>query len=85
MTYEGLSRVIKDIEMIFNNRPLQYVEDEMDIRVLTPNRSIHGGDVYQLEEIEEPNSLNKMEKRVRKAKEEMWNRWTTDNVRVLKE
>ena len=85
LTYEGLSRVIKDIEMIFNNRPLQYVEDEMDIRVLTPNRSIHGRDVYQLEEIEEPNSLNKMEKRVRKAKEEMWNRWTTDNVRALRE
>ena len=35
LTYEGLSRVIKDIEIIFNNRPLQYVEDEMDISLNT--------------------------------------------------
>ena len=85
LTYEGLSRVIKDIKIIFNNRPLQYVEDEMDIRVLTPNRIIHGRDIYQLEEIEEPDSLNKMEKRIRKAKQEMWNRWTTEYVRALRE
>ena len=74
MTHKGLSRVIKHIEMIFNNRPIQYVEDDMDIRVLTPNRIIHGRYIYQLEETEEPDSLNKMEKRTRKAKEEMWNR-----------
>ena len=76
LTYEGLSRVIKDIEIIVNNRPLQYVKDEMNIRVLTPNRIMHGREIYQLEEIEEPDSLNKMEKRIRKAKQEMWSRWT---------
>ena len=77
--------MIKDRETICNNRPLQYVEDDMDIRVLTPNRIIHGRDIYQLEEIEEPDSLNKMEKRVRKAKQEMWNRWTTEYMRALRE
>ena len=77
--------MIKDIEIIFNNRPLQYVEDEMGTRVLTPNRIIHGRDIYQLEEIEEPDSPSKMEKRIRRAKREMWDRWTTEYVRALRE
>ena len=47
LTYEGLSRVIKDIEIIFNNRPLQYVEEVMGTRVLTPNRIIDGREIYQ--------------------------------------
>ena len=85
LTYEGLSRVIKDIEIMFNNRPLQYVEDDMDVRVLTPNRIIQGRDIYQLEEIEEPDSLNKIKKRIRKAKQEMWNRWITEYMRALRE
>ena len=62
LTYEGLSRVIKDIEIIFNNRPLQYVEDEMGTRVLTPNKIIHGREIYQLEELEETDSPNRMER-----------------------
>ena len=37
LSFDGFSRVIKDIEIVFNNRPLQYVEDEFGSRVLTPN------------------------------------------------
>ena len=28
LTFSGFSRVVKDIEIVFNNRPIQYVEDE---------------------------------------------------------
>ena len=85
LTYEGLSRVVKDTEIVFNNRPLQYVEDEEGFRVLTPNRIIHGRDIYQLEEIEEPYAPSKMEKRIRKAKEMIWERRLTEYVRALRE
>ncbi len=85
MTFEGLSRVVKDIEIIFNNRPLQYVEDEIGTRVLTLNRIIHGRDTYQLEEIEERDTPSRIEKRIRAAKQVMWDRWTTEYVRALKE
>ena len=61
LSFDGFSRVIKDIEIIFNNRPLQYVEDDLGPRVLTPNRIIHGRDVHLLEEIEEPDNPSKME------------------------
>ena len=52
LTFSGFSRVVKDMEIVFNNRPIQYVEDEVGPRVLTPNRIIHGRDVYLLEELE---------------------------------
>ena len=74
-----------DTEIIFNKRPLQYVEDELGPRVLTPNRIIHGRDIHLLEEIEEPDSPSKIEKRIRKAKEVMWHRWTTEYITSLRE
>ena len=61
-------RVVKDAESIFNNRPLQYVEDELGPRVLTPNCIIHGREVYTLEGDEIEDSPSKMEKRLRRAK-----------------
>ena len=85
LSFDGFSRVIKDIEIVFNNRPLQYVEDEFGSRVLTPNSIIHGRNVYLLEDIEEPDHLSKMERRVRKAKVVMWERWSTQYVRSLRE
>ena len=42
----GKSWVVKDIEIVFNNRSIQYVEDELGHRVLTPNRIIHSRDIY---------------------------------------
>ena len=46
LTFSGFSRVVKDIEIVFNNRPIQYVEDGLGPIVLTPNRIIHSRDVY---------------------------------------
>ena len=83
--FSGFSRVVKDTEIVFNNRPIQYVEDELGPRVLTPNRIIHGRDVYLLEELEEADTPSKMEKRIRAAKEVMWKRWQTEYVRALRE
>ena len=53
--------------------------------MLTPNSIIHGRNVYLLEDIEEPDNLSKMERNVRKAKAVMWERWSTQYVRSLRE
>ena len=45
LSFDGFGRVIKDIEIVFNNRPLQYVENEFGSRVLTQNSIIHGRNV----------------------------------------
>eukprot|EP00794_Sanderia_malayensis_P013095 gene13095-14438_t len=46
---------------------------------------MHGRDVYQLQEIEAPETTTKIEKRIRRAKEVMWMRWKTEYVRALRE
>ena len=71
LTFSGFSRVINDIEIVFKNLSIQYVEDEVGPRVLTPNTIIHSRDVYLLEEQEEVDTPSKMEKRIRAAKEVM--------------
>ena len=71
--------------IVFNNKPLKYVENELGSRVLTPNSNIHGRNVYMLEDTEEPDNPSNMERRVRKAKEVMWERWNTQYVRSLRE
>ena len=58
------------------------MEDEVGPRVLTPNRIIHGRDVYLLEELEEADTPGKMEKRIRAAKEVTWKRWQTEYMRT---
>ena len=85
LSFEGFTRVINDNGIIFNSRPLRYVEDELGPQVLTLNRIIHGRDIHLLEETEEQDSPIKMEKRIRKSKEVMWQRWTTEYVRSLRE
>jgi len=82
---DGFCKVVKDTEIIFNNRPLQYVEDEIDPRVLTPNSIIYGREVYTLEENVIEETASKMEKRLRKAKDHMWKKWRTEYVRALRE
>ena len=84
LPFEGFGRIFKDTEIIFNNRPLQYVEDEIGPRVLTSNSIIHGKEIYTLEENEIEETASRMEKRLRKAKDEMWKRWRTEYVRALR-
>ena len=85
LPFNGFCRVIKDAEIIFNNRPLQYIKDEIGPRVLTPNSIIHGREIYLLEEEEVEDTPSKMEKRLQKAKQEMWTRRCTEYVRALRE
>ena len=62
MSFDGFSRVIKDTEIVFSNRPLQYVEDEFGSSVLASNSIIHKRNVYLLEDIEEPKNPSKKER-----------------------
>ena len=39
-----------DIELTLNNRPMTYVEDDVQLPLLTPNTLIHGMNIVNLEE-----------------------------------
>ena len=45
LTWAELEEVLLDIEIILNNRPLTYIEKEIDYLILTPNSLILGRDI----------------------------------------
>ena len=86
LTFEQLEAVIVDIEKHLNNRPLTYVESgEGEDRVLTPNTIMWGQNSYTLEDDETEEDLEKISKRLNKAKQHAWKRWRDEYVHSLME
>ena len=78
-TLEELQDVVLDVEVPLNDRPLSYLEDDIELPVLTPNSmlNINPGQVPILEAHHlEDKELRKRAKILRKCKEAMWKRWT---------
>ena len=77
-----------DVEVSLNNRPLSYVEDDVQLPLLTPNSMLtinlnHLPELkaYHVDEAD----LRKRVKHVKKCKEAVWNRWTREYIRGLRE
>ena len=71
-----------------NNRPLCYQEEHVQLPTLTPNTMLflksnilHDLQPYHLEE----RDLRKRAKFLQKTKDAMWNRWTGEYLRALRE
>ena len=88
LTLEELEDVVLDVEVALNDRPLSYLEDDIELPVLTPNSmlNINPGQVPVLEAHHlEDKELRKRAKILRKCKEVRWKRWTREYVRSLRE
>lgn len=85
LLWKELQEVILDVEITLNNRPLGYVEDDVEQPVLTPNAPLFG----------QPNVLPEMDPRevedadlreraryLLKCEEALWGRWTREHVRA---
>ncbi len=83
---EELNEAILDIEVAMNNRPLCYLEEDVQFPTLTPNTMLFlytnilpELKPYQLEE----RDLRKRAKFLQKTKDAMWNRWRAEYLRAL--
>ena len=81
LTWNELQDVLLNVEIALNNRPLDYVEDDVQLPVLTPNslmfnrpNQIPTQDYHNIEEAE----LRKSAKRIEECKEMLWKRWTKE-------
>ena len=88
LTWNELQDVLLDVEIALNNRLLDYVEDDVQLPVLTPNslmfnrpNQIPTQDYHNIEEVE----LRKSAKRIEKCKEMLWKRWTNEYLKGLRE
>jgi hypothetical protein len=81
LSWEELSEVILDVEITLNNRPLTYMEEDIQLPPLTPNSLLFVNTnippdlaPYHLEK----KDLKKRAKFLQKCKDAMWRRWTTE-------
>ncbi|XP_044179548.1 uncharacterized protein LOC122961024 [Acropora millepora] len=88
LTFNELKEVILDVEVALNGLPLSYVEEDLQLPILTPNSSmyIRPNVLPERQPHHEGNQqLRKREKHLRKCKDAMWKRWTNEYLRGLRE
>ena len=80
--------MLLDIELNLNNRSLIYIEDDVQLPVLTPNKLIHGINIVNLEEVSDNIDEYELKKRssfVQKCKEKPWTTLTSEYLKALHE
>lgn len=80
--------VVLDVDVEHNNRPLRYLEEDVQLPVLTPNSMLHINPKHlpELQTHDVPDKdPRKRAKLLLKFKEVMWKRWATEYVRSLRE
>ena len=75
--WNELEEVLLDVEVTLNNRPLCYVEDDVQLPVLTPSTMMFGQPKLIPEDLDEEDAdLRKRARYLRSGKDVLWSRWT---------
>ena len=85
---EELREIILDVEVTLKNRPLSYVEDHIELPILTPNALLYGR-ANIVPELEPQRivsiDLRNRAKQLRRCKDTVWRRWGNEYLRGLRE
>ena len=88
LQWKELESVLLSVETTLNDRPLGYVEDDIQTTVITPNSLLFLQPNQLLEpshHVIENKDLRKRYKYLQKCKTAVWNRWTKEYLRSLRE
>lgn len=80
--------MILDVEVSLNNRPLTYVEVDVQLPVLTPQSMMFGQPNLLPEQDEdsvENKDLKKRARCLRRCKDVLWSRWTGEYIKSLRD
>ena len=88
LQWRELQEIILDIETTLNTRPLSYCEEDVQLPLLTPNALLFGQP--NLIPQREPDSfesrdLRKRARYLRKCKDALWSRWSSEYLKALRE
>ncbi len=88
LRWKELEEVLLDVKTTVNNRPLSYIEDDVQMPILTPN-SMQFMQPTQIPEEEiagvENIDLRKRARYFRRCKDIVWSRWTNEYLKSLRE
>ena len=90
LRWSELEEVLLDVEINVNNRPLTYIEEDIQYPILTPNSMILGRDTKMVdgnmtEDEEEDISWQRQQKYVKRCKDAAWRRWQREYVIAVRE
>ena len=88
LNWNELSEVLLDVETCVNNRPLSYVDDDVELPLLTPNMMIFGQGVNLPEgdaDLHSDKDLRKRARFLQSCKDKIWTRWRNEYLRALRE
>ena len=88
LTWAELQDVLLDVEVTLNNRPLSYVEEDVQLPLLTPNMLQFGRPnlLPDPEACHEENpDLRKRARYLARCKDVIWRRWSAEYLRGLRE
>ena len=79
--------VILDTEINLNNRPLMYIDHDIQFPILTPNSLIYGQPItIPQEQLDNDDEVMKNWQRyIKRCKDAAWNRWNKEYMRSLRE
>ena len=88
LTWAELQDVLLDVEVALNNRPLSYVEEDVQLPLLTPNMLQFGRPNLlpdpEAHHQENPNP-RKRARYLARCKDVIWRRWSAEYLRGLRE
>lgn len=88
LCFPELEEVVLGVEVALNNRPLNYLEDDVQLPVVTPNTMLHINPSHLPKLRSQHVSDKALCKRARylsKWKDMLWNWWTREYVHTLRE
>ena len=87
LTMEEMQEVMLDIKINMNNRPLTYIDDDIEQPILTPNALLHGQiiNVPDIELDEDNPDIRKRQPYINRCKEAAWRQWSNDYLKALRE
>ena len=89
--FEEFKSLMLDVEATINNRPLGYIEDDIQSTILTPNAMMfdYPVEIPHLDDIGEDLDvtidLKKRYKYLKNARAKIWQRWSDEYIKHLRE
>ena len=87
LTWDKLSKVLLDMETQINRRPLSYVEDDVELPILTPSTFLfqRTSELPQQETWRiRDRDLHKWAKFLKTCKDNLWRQWKRDYLMALR-
>ena len=87
LSQKEFEEIVLDIEVTLNKRPLMYVEEDIQMPVLTPHALLYGQPLLLPEEDldEDVPEINTRQRCINRCKDATWPRWTKEYLKALRE